>query len=250
MLLMISPLVQAILLLHRFGFPVSHSSSPPTPVPVHFFALPKTASSTAREVLKQPCFKDFVHPVQHRFCNGSSPRWQADDVITVATIREPCDRFHSMVHHLHLQDSNGIHGSGNATELLEFVSAASGRCTKASNHDDCLVREMSADELTRRQTTHERIQIPLFPQSWMVSPRTHLVCYDESHFQSRFVTELYDLTGCRRGNATGSGIKEIRRNDHPYVLEGNGNGKNDEICVAVRRLYPRDVDLWEHHCAG
>ncbi len=244
---------------------------------IHFFAIPKTASSTAREVLKaSPCFKGSVHPVQHRFCNGSAPRWSS--TVTVATIREPCERFRSMVRHLHRENPNGMHGSGNASELLAFVGAAAERCSddhgrggnggnsesSESSDDNCLVREMAAAEAVRRKSTHERTQIPLFPQSFMVAPSTHIVCYSKDHFQSQFVDELFQLTDCRRDALNGSSARietqDIRRNDHPHGSDdpaagaavGNASSSSlsegDEVCAAVRRLYPRDVELWERHC--
>jgi hypothetical protein len=76
------------------------------PVGAHYFSIPKTASTTAREVIKtNPCFHERIQAAQHRSCNGTNPAFikgeEEEQRATVATIREPCAHFVSV--HRHLQ---------------------------------------------------------------------------------------------------------------------------------------------------
>jgi hypothetical protein len=216
-----------------------------------YFAIPKTASTTARTIIKtSPCFSQRIGATQHRNCNGSLPRYQDPSLLsTIATIREPCSHFKSMFKHIQKQEIRQDHIYFNfktIQDVLEFISKLRHICSKVHNipstnfveHDNCLVHEMMLAESDHRKRhpvlegvkkTHA--QIPLWPQAFFLAPSTHVVCYDSSHFEERIVSVFNEVLSCDvkyvgggtmdvvaggggLGISDGEVLREIRRNDH------------------------------------
>lgn len=259
-----------------------------------YFAIPKTASTTARSIIKSSsCFHDRIGAVQHRNCNGSDQKRFGDDHInTIATIREPCSHFKSMHKHILKQEIRQDHIYFNLKTLkdtIKFVSDLRSKCEEYMNVnslrdinlieiDNCLVNEMISTENEYRIThpiigkykkTH--VQIPLWPQAYYLTPKTHVVCYDPVHFEERIINMFNQVLECdvkyigadiNSSNVDSNVLGEIRKNDHmtdrnhsKHKHQGIGTNRqlleekeDEEICDQVRMIYPRDALIWDSAC--
>jgi len=219
---------------------------------VHYMRVPKTGSTSAMEIIRSlknesSCFGENIKVHNHvdgcqklNVCNGSHiPPLDA----SIAVLREPCERFLSVVAHMQSRN-NPKHPLNNAARfrslesVFNFLEASN---CKGNPDPKCLVDFINLDKSLGGH------RVILYPQSFFInSATTDVVCSKE---KAAGVMEAVRSTLVRSSGC----ISPINRYSENATSSWKNSGEHplnmtSSQCDKVLGLFVPDAHMWKRRC--
>ena len=293
------------------AFPLTALSvlSPKPVEEVHYYRIPKTGSSALLTRIKETsrpvpcnfgvtCAPEADTRIFERDCGTSRLRVLVHDHVggckgsacngsmtahSFAVLREPCDRFVSVLDQISLLPL-APHELGQSFAGRWHNETAAFAAFVTRLLDGCAGDDVERAVRTLRKRVNGDTRVFLYPQAYFVAtsrPHDAIVCYDAAQLGKRVDDYLARRTRCRpstvapatntskatdSSNVTAAhmpgravfGSSLQKRNVHRHVEPGSGSSVSVRShfagtawCRQVRtRLYVRDAQLWDEHCAA
>jgi len=228
-------------------------------ISMHFTRVPKTGSSALERVLSSgqyPCITGKVHFLDHGDgcehlgrCNGSCLSRATRHFMV---LREPCQRFLSMVGHMQMSTPElipsdkmkfgGVPWEISVRTLLDFLWRGID-CLNASD-PHCLVRFINS-----QSAVLGRHRVILYPQSFFSNEHTEVICFRDK--KNDILPPLFrvfaNTTGCPIPTYLFESSDETT-GGHFFNLRQHSENASQEMCQHIQAIYRADVVMWNKFC--
>ena len=228
---------------------------------VHVLRVPKAGSTSFFEML-MPCLKSRAASTRTGSASSPAPAWRVQtwpshevlptdscDQLSVAILRDPCDRLVSMYRHFEILWGLKLHSHWvrNAPDADAFVAQLRAHWSDVLGNGALPITPHFNGSTWARPpipksfwTSARKHDAVLMPQKFWVGNYTRVLClnrFDED--LAAFFGEL----GCTPPSKPRYSNHEVDANSTKYTLTSTG-------CAAARELFHEDAELWDAHCAA